>query len=49
MGKVNFLSLFCLELQKFKKIQYMSELGKLDNGMGEEQQLSFEQIKNRLV
>ena len=49
MGMVNFLSLFCPELQKLLKPIY--DLTRKDRQFiwKEEQQLAFEEIKSRLV
>ena len=48
-GMVNFLSLFCPESQKFLKPIY--DLTRKDRQFiwGEEQQIVFREIKNRLV
>ena len=49
MGMVNFLSMFCLELQKlFKPIYDLTRKGR-PLICGKEQQESFEEIKRRLV
>ena len=49
MGMVNFLSLFCPELHKLLKPIYdLTRIGR-QFIWGEEQQLSFEEIKHRLV
>ena len=49
MGMVNFLSIFCLELQKLLKPIY--NLTRKDRQFiwGKEQQSAFEEIKHRLV
>ena len=49
MGMVNFLSLFCPELQKLLKLIY--DLTRICRQLiwGEEKQLAFEEIKSRLV
>ena len=48
-GMVNFLSMFCLELQKLLKPIYDLTRKGRPSVWGEEQQESFEQIKKRLV
>ena len=49
MGMVNFLSLFCPELQKLlKQIYYLTRKCR-QFIWEEEQQLAFEEIRNRLV
>ena len=48
-GMVNFLSLFCPELQKLLKPKYDLTRKGRQFMWGEEQQLSFEKIKHRLV
>ena len=48
-GMVNFLSIFCPELQKLLKLIYdLTRKGRQFIG-GEEEQLAFEEIKCRLV
>ena len=49
MGMVNFLSMFCPELQKFLKPIYDLTRKGRPFIWGEEQQEAFEEIKNRLV
>ena len=48
MGMVNFVSIFCLELQKhLKPIYNLTSKGR-QSILGEEQQMAFEEIKGRL-
>ena len=49
VGMVNFLSLFCPELQKLLKPIYDLTRKARQFIWGEEQQLAFEEITNRLV
>ena len=49
MGMVNFLSLFCLELQKLLKPIYDLTRKGRQFILGEEEQLAFEEIKSRLI
>ena len=49
MGMVNFLSMFCLELQKLLKPMYDLTRKGRDFIWGKEQQIAFEEIKCRLV
>ena len=48
-GRVNFLSLFCPELQKLLKPIYDLTRKGRQFILDEEQQIAFEQIKRRLV
>ena len=48
-GMVNFLSIFCPELQKLLKPIYNSTRKGRQSTWGTEQQLAFEEIKCRLV
>ena len=47
MGMVNFLSMFCLELQKLLKLIYNLTRKGRQFLWGEEQQNAFEEIKHR--
>ena len=49
VGMVNFLSLFCLQLQKLLKPIYDVTRKGRQFIWGEEQQIAFEEIKSRLI